>query len=443
MDKQFSKIFIKKVQLISDAHPSYQKFMLRYKTKKEKDVVYDKPSNSKSGIMGYLLELSIREWVNKSGLCLNEKIICWEQIEDGKYSKLFKELDYVLLKGKTHFIGEVKVSLTENGNVPTACKQLSSSKELLAKILGAMTLQIIRIDMNFNNATESFDEFNPDFSKAKFRDYEWNEQKYQILYLNARDVFNYGVQNKVIMSPEIFEPAVYETDLLHNQKQLRKQLKENNDALLEISNTDELENIQSEITHLERKLFLGNVKLNLSQKGWIHLTNISADEFTAITNSISNSIEQANPTNDFCVKTNGYCTDKPTTKFLSLYCDNAETEINLLDAERVYMRIPIEEGHDLQNIEFVVPDNSLDKLKNFPLYSRFPTRKFFYSDSLLRQSDSENKSLQHYEQVINNSQPTKILLQLSDLLIIDNHRMLHQRTTNTDNLKRKIILELL
>jgi hypothetical protein len=116
-------------------------------------------------------------------------------------------------------------------------------------------------------------------------------------------------------------------------------------------------------------------------------------------------------------------------------------KINLLDAERVYQRIPNEEGHDLQNIEFLIPNSSLDDLKSNPLFNRFPTRKFFYSDKLLRQTDSENKSLKHYEQVINNSQPTKMLLQLGDILIIDNHRMLHQRTTNTDKLKRKIIVE--
>ena len=148
--------------------------------------------------MGYLLELIIREWVKKSGLYLDEKIIGWQQIEDGKSSKLIKELDYVLLKDKIHIIGEVKVSLSENGNVPKACKQLSTSKELLSKTLHTITLQIIIIDLNFNNASEPFDEFNHDFLKSKFRNYEWNKQNFKILYLNARDVFYYGVQQKII-----------------------------------------------------------------------------------------------------------------------------------------------------------------------------------------------------------------------------------------------------
>ena len=439
MDKQPSKTFIKKVQLISDDHPAFKKFLLRYKTKKEKDVVYDKPVKKKSAVMGYLLELSVRHWVKNSGFCLDEKIISWEQIDEGKCSKLFKELDYVLLKDKIHFIGEVKVSSTANGNVPVACKQLTASKELLSKIVNAMTLQIIRIDLNFNNPTEPFDEFNPDFLKVKFRDYEWNETKFKLLYLNAQDVFNYGVQNKIIKSPEIFQPAVYETELLHNRRQSNNELKEKRKLQVEVTAINEIENINSDIKQLERKIFLADIKINLSEKGWAHLPNANEEEFKIITDFIGNNIEQLNPIDNFCERTNGFCTDSPTTKFISLYSNKEEIEIKLLDAELIYLRLPIEQGHELQNIEFTSQSDNI----SFPLFNRFPTRKFSYSNKLARQTDSDNISLKQFEHVINKSEPTKVLLKPTGILIIDNHRIFHQRNLSTDNLKRKIILDIL
>jgi hypothetical protein len=440
-NRQINKTDYRNVRLLTVDDPFYQIYLSQFKHDRQKDVVYDKPIPKKSQTMGYLLEISVNEWVKKSGVCLDEKNISYEYGHGKRHKRIFKELDYVLRRGKSLFVGEVKVSSSEKGSISTACDQLTFSKELLSRLADNVTMQIIRIDLNFKNAAQPFDNFTSDFTKAVFRDFEWNEIKFKLLYLNAQDVFNYGVQNKIIKSPEIFQPVVYETDLLHKRRQTKKELKEKSKSLIEITDPDQAQIISEDIKILEQKIFLDDIKINLSEKGWAHLTNVNADGFTAITNSIGKSIEQASPTNDFCSRTNGYCTDNPATKLIAFYCDTSETELNLLDAERVYLRIPIEEGHELQNIDFVIADNSLDNLKSYPLFNRFPTRKFFYSDKLLRQSDSENKSLKHYEQVINNSQPSKILLQLGDLLIIDNHRMLHQRTANTDKLKRKIILD--
>ncbi len=428
------------IQLLKVDDPFYQIYLSQFKHERQKGVVYNKPIPKKSQTMGYLLELSIIDWVKKSKICLDEKIISFEYGYGKRHKRIFKELDYVLSRGKSLFVGEVKVSSSKNGSIFTACEQLTFSKELLSSLADSVTLQIISIDLNFKNTRQPFDIFSSDFTKVVFRDYEWKGFKFKLLYLNAQDVFNYGVQNKIINSPEIFQPVVYETDLLHNRRKNKNELKEKNKVLAEMSNPDEVEIISSEIKILEKKIFLDDVKINLSEKGWVRLTNLTIEDFATISNSLGSSIDQVSQLNGFCHRTKGFCTDSPTIKFISLFCDSNETEINILDAERVYLRIPIEEGHKLQDIHFVFAEDSLNNLKSFPLFKRFPTRKFCYSDKLLEQSHTENKSLMHYEQVINNSQPTKLLLQIGDLLIIDNHRILHQRNNSIDKLKRKIIL---
>jgi len=438
-NRKINKTDNRNIQLLKVDDPLYQIYLSQFRHDREKDVVYDKPVQKKSQTMGYLLEIVVCEWVKKSGVCLEEKIISYEYGHGKRHKRNFKEVDYLLKQGNSLIVGEVKV--TSNVSYSTACEQLTFSKELLSCLADNVSMQIIIIDLNINNPSEPFDNFTTDFSKVILRNFEWKKTKFKLLYLNAQDVFHYGVENKIIKSPEIFQPVIYETDLLHNHRQLKKELKDKNKFLLEITDTEQANGISADIKELERKIHIDDIKINLSEKGWVHINSVTVVEFAALINSIGNAIEQESPTNNFCVRTNGYCTDNPTTKFISFYCDHEDIELNLLDAERVYQRIPNEEGHDLQNIEFLIPNSSLDDLKSNPLFNRFPTRKFFYSDKLLRQTDSENKSLKHYEQVINNSQPTKILLQLGDILIIDNHRMLHQRTTNTDKLKRKIIVE--
>ncbi len=425
------------VQLVTVTDPFYMIYLSQYKTEKKADVVYDKPVRLKSDVMGYLLELAIMGWVKNSGICLTEKIITYEYGFGKRQNKMFKELDYVLRIDKKYFVGEVKVSSTTKGNVSKACEQLSFSKELLSNIADSVTTQIIRVDLNFKNATEPFDEFNDDFLKSTFRDYELNEQKFKLLYLSARDVFNYGTKNKIIQSPEIFEPVVYETDLLHQRRQSKDELKHKKKALLEIGSTDELESIQTEITQLEKKIFLDDIKINLSQQGWVYLNDKSENDFNLILDHLGQNAKEEIQSDNFCERTNGFCTDERKTKFVSFYCTSEETEFNLLDAERVYLRLTDEQQAELQNIQLVADKES------YPLLAKIPHRKFYYSNKLLRNKDSDNKSLKQFEHVVKNSQPIKVALKPNDILIFDNHRMLHKKiNVGSDNLIKKTVSEL-
>ena len=422
---QKGKIGLKHIALVSESDPIYQLYLSRYKTEKKEDVVYNKPARKKSETMGFLLELAVKDWAKKSPFFIEEKIISYQFTSST--DKKWKELDYVLKQGGRLIIGEVKTSSSSKGRVVEACKQLSYSKELLSHISNSVTMQIIRIDLNFKNATEPFDEFNQDFQKSKFRTYEWGGQKFQLLYLCAQDVFNYGVENKIIKSPEIFEPAVYETNLLHQRRQTKELLKEKNKELIEISNVDELENIQNEIGQLQGSVFHYDIKINLSHQGYDQIQNKSEEEYKSIINELGERFIPGKIEDSFCERTNGFSMDDPNAKYITYYNgSNQEVEFNLLDAERVYLRLSDEQQSELQSINFVAENTLQEQRDSLPLLRKFPYRKFYYSNTLLREEDGNNKSLQQFEHVVRQSEPVKVLLNPGDILIFDNHRMLHR-----------------
>ena len=437
MDRHSNNSQLRNIKLISDKNQSYQNYLLQFKTKKEKDVVYDKPAPAKAFIMSYLLELAVVEWVKNSGIYKSEKIISYQYGNKNRPITKYKELDYVLQDGTSHFVGEVKVSASANGLISEAIKQLIFSKELLSKISKPITMQIIRIDMNFRNAVETFDVFNEKFELSNFRDFERDGTIFKLLYLSAEDVFNYGVSKKIIKSPEIFLPAVYENELLYEQRKTKEQIKKNKKELANIEELEQIKLINSANNELEQKVFLNDIKIKLSQVGWVQLDNISEDDYKFIIDYLGVNIDEEITLDDFCERTKGFCTDDHKTKFISYYCRKEEIEFNFFDAEMVYLRLLDEQKSELQNIKFVAKFGS----ESYPLLNKTPYRKFYYSNNLLNKEDSHNKALQQFEHVINRSQPTVIKIKPNDVLIFDNHRMLH-RKSNFDklNVVKKVIL---
>lgn len=433
---------IRNVQLVSVTDPLYLSNQAQYKEVKEVDVVYNKPVRHKSEIMGYLLEMTIRSWVKNSGISLNERVITYKHGSGVREKNLVRELDYVLGNEKKCIVGEVKVSSTGKGVVSKACAQLIYSKELLENIIDSVTMQIIRIDLNFNNATEPFDEFNNDFIKSCFRAYEFKDHKFQLLYLSAQDVFNYGVRNNIIQSPEIFDPMVSETNLLNNKRLLKVELKERKKALCEIDDFDQIKNIEKSISQIEEEIFLNNIKINLSQQGWAHLENRNEKDYNLIMDYLGNNIKQEIQSDDYCERTTGFLTEDQKIKYISFYSLNAEVEINLLDAEQVHLKLPLEQRTELQNILFVSKSQALAEPVCYPLLIKIPYRKFYYSNNFLRNEDRESISLKQFEHVVNKSEPTKIQLKQNDILIIDNHRMLHRyNELLTGNIRKRKVTE--
>ena len=442
MLRPFGKIRIKNVQLVPVTNPGYQLYLSQYKTEKKADVVYNKPAKKKAQIMGYLLELAVRDWVSASQFYIEENIIHYQVGSAKKQEDRWKELDYVLRHGTNLTIGEVKVSTSEKGLVKKACEQLSYSRELLSQISGTVKMQIIRIDLNFQNTIEPLDEFHPEFHKSRFRIHELEGQKFQILHLSAQDVFNYGVKRKVIKSPEIFEPVIYETELRHQRRQIKELIKAKKKELYEISNVDELDIQQNEISLLEKDLFHLDIKITLSQEGWTQITCKNQDEFKTLTELLGEEIADVNSVDAYCDRTNGFRTGNPNAKYISIYngSETEEVELKLLDAEQVYLRLSDEQQDELQSIYFVPHEYSQVDKVSYPLLSKVRHRKFHYSNTLLNNKDSNNKSLLQFEHVIRESQPTTILLKPRDVLIYDNQRMLRQTERKESGFLTKLLV---
>ena len=205
---------------------------------------------------------------------------------------------------------------------------------------------------------------------------------------------------------------------------------------------DELDIQQNEISLLEKDLFHLDIKITLSQEGWTQITCKNQDEFKTLTELLGEEIADVNSVDAYCDRTNGFRTGNPNAKYISIYngSETEEVELKLLDAEQVYLRLSDEQQDELQSIYFVPHEYSQVDKVSYPLLSKVRHRKFHYSNTLLNNKDSNNKSLLQFEHVIRESQPTTILLKPRDVLIYDNQRMLRQTERKESGFLTKLLV---
>ena len=336
---------------------------------------------------------------------------------------LWKELDYTINKDSQLVIGEVKTSTADDKILRAACKQVDYSEELLKKNYTSITKQIIWIDLNFRNSAEILDEFKEDYHSMKFRKYSFQENVYQYVHLSAQDVFNYGVNNRIINSPELMNPALTETELRHERRTLKQELKEAESALLEIGSVDELDILQRQIGDLKDSIWVLDIKLDISENGR-HLIQDKSDSMLKILlNELgaNSDFELTKGTNNS--NSSGFYSSDKEARYLAISQNDSEgggVEIDLIDAERVYLRLPMEKGYDLQNVQCISPTTK----KTYPLFTKTPVRQFYYSGVFSSKDDEQRESLKEFENVIRKSDPIKVELKPGDVLLVDNHRML-------------------
>ena len=392
--------------------------------------------------MSYLLEMTVLEWVRKTSLSLDERIIRYEYGFGNRKKVVFKELDYILKVGENYFLGEIKVSSIKGGMAPKAKEQLSYSKELLSYLSDSPILQIIKIDLNFLNSQTPLDEFCNDFLDSKFRTYIYDQDKFEILHLSAQDVFNYGVINNIIKSPELFAPVIFETNILHEKRGLKVEINDLKRLLASETDYENLCRTQAVLSQYELSLFLCEIELRLSQEGWVYLSDKDHIDYEFIIDYLGGKSLSNVLTNEIKTRSNGFHSEDQIAKYISYYCNFGEVEFQLLDAERVYCRLSDEQQCNLQNIKFKI-DNVLQYGKSsYPLLSKKQYRKFYYAGNLVNQKDNDNDSLKQFELIIKNSLPIKILLKPNNILILDNHRLLYKNNKYIDSqLYNKVIID--
>lgn len=125
-------------------------------------------------------------------------------------------------------------------------------------------------------------------------------------------------------------------------------------------------------------------------------------------------------------------TDHHKAKYIAWHCykqTDKGGESILMDAQRIYFQLPEAYKKALEEIHLfehkIFPD---DKESN-PLANVSDGQiKFYYSFWLVSDTDKKNPALREFQRLIKTNEPIKLTLNPNDVLIVDNHRILHGRT---------------
>jgi hypothetical protein len=409
---------IMKVELVSETDQAFKLYQLRFKTEKPKDAVISTGNKKISDIMGYLLEITIKHWISKSKNFNKNNIVKYNVKEKKRINTLFKEIDYVLQNGNTITIGEVKSTSSIDGNISQACKQLMNGKNLISGLYTKINTQFIWVDLYSRYNTEPLDSFYENFDEIKFRTIERNGIIHQFLHLNAEEVFKYGIKEKVIKSEELLFEVQEEMAAVYKIRCLKEEIKLNLN--------------ETQLNEKKEELKLAEYKLKLIQEGYIKIENESEKLITNLQADL-NAIINITPK---IIESNSTPTFKTFDGHFRYVCLNSEKpiKIHLLSSNAAYMRIPFELSRMADSI-ILKNSEKLDtnSLNSYPLINRNPYRHFFYSNELIKSEDENNEALKIFKKVISQSIGKELILSKGNLLIVDNHKMLHKLSSVLSN----------
>lgn len=187
----------------------------------------------------------------------------------------------------------------------------------------------------------------------------------------------------------------------------------------------------------------------LHEQGYLYLTNQSDADLETVLSELGNIINQtdviANPQSKSLVTSEkflDYHTDNHLAKYIVWHCKK-QAEIGgesiLCDAEKIYHQLSEDEKVELSKIHVyehkMFPEN---KNSNPIVRTVDGELRFYYSFWLSREKYRETPVFKKWRALIQKFVPVKICLKENDLLIVNNHRILHGRTeiNGERNLKR-------
>lgn len=181
-------------------------------------------------------------------------------------------------------------------------------------------------------------------------------------------------------------------------------------------------------------------KSSLLTNGFLHLTKQTESDL----NDLISSLGEVFYTTDVVVKSESkglvtsdrgldFHTDHHKAKFIIWYCIKQTTkggESILLDAEKVYQQLSYEDQEQLSTIELFEHKLFPDDKESYPLVrtDEKGKRMYYYSFWLVRNSDKTDSALLNFQKAIKTTPFTNLNLEAGDILVIDNHRILHGRT---------------
>ncbi|NOQ27894.1 MAG: hypothetical protein GQ564_21235 [Bacteroidales bacterium] len=408
------------IELIRKDNQYYQLYLNRYKSEKPKTKILSNKVVSKSHTISYVLELVVRKWIEQSGQMIEEQIISFHTKNKNGKKRLFKELDYVLKKGEKYIIGELKVSSGSKAKLK-ASKQLLESQRMLKKRFNNVDTQIIWVDLNYKNCIENLDKFSPSFKNLQFRVEEINSKLFKVLHLSAESIFNWGVENKIIKTPELIRAALIENELIHQRRELKFKIKTEQKKKKDTVSIQEIIEIEKNINQFKMEHSFFNARVELSQKGWTYFDNKSI-EFLQLFIDFTKLYFQEE--NEYQINSDFY-NFPPNTKYVSFFnknkTDEKEIELFLIDAEKVYHLLTNEDVFTLEEIYF-----STNTKLQVPLVDNLGLRRFYYPINKQSNMPIDNSVLELFSKIVVESDPVNISLNANSLLLIDNHRILQK-----------------
>lgn len=187
-------------------------------------------------------------------------------------------------------------------------------------------------------------------------------------------------------------------------------------------------------------LYMNGVIKELAENGFLHLTNRTEEQL----NELLNSLGEVILITDVVVKPESkamvtsargldYHTDHHKAKYIVWYCykqTDSGGESMLMDAEKIYEQLSVEHKEQLKLIELFEHKIFPDDKESYPFVAidEKGKKKFYYSFWLVQQGDKQNPAMLQFQQLIKQTEPTRLTLKERDILIVDNHRVFHGRT---------------
>jgi hypothetical protein len=183
------------------------------------------------------------------------------------------------------------------------------------------------------------------------------------------------------------------------------------------------------------------IQTDLQNKGYVHVTHPESKNFEEIIHSLGEIIQQTeikeNPNSTRLLASHhemGFHTDHHAANYIAWFCNSQSAiggESILLDTKGILCQFTESSRSLLQEINVNTHQVFYKDKLSLPLLSIIDSKtSVYYAEWLVNQPHSikHQRALSKFQELIKSIEPIKILLSEGDLLIIDNHRMLHGRS---------------
>ncbi|HHH52158.1 MAG TPA: hypothetical protein ENK91_00730 [Bacteroidetes bacterium] len=192
-----------------------------------------------------------------------------------------------------------------------------------------------------------------------------------------------------------------------------------------------------------------NILEQLNKFGFVHLPKQTETELKTVLETLGYVINEtdviANSESKSLVTSEKYLdfhTDNHLAKYIVWYCRKQAEKGGysmICDAEKVFDKLNDIEKEELSKIHVYEHKLFPENRNSNPIVREINgKRKFYYSFWLAREKYRELPVFKKWRDLIHNEKHEKILLDETDILIVDNHRVFHGRTeiVGERNLKR-------